>query len=148
MTFAAAVQATPRLGSAALKVGLQALEPADRSRVRCDNTNRLCGSINLDSAMKASEPSSPRWDYGICHKRDAELVHWIEVHPAAHISEVEAKLTWLTGWLQTGSNPMGQLKRRYVWICSGSVPFTQRSPQLRRLSERGVQVCGKVYQID
>ena len=148
MTFAVAVRSTPHLGAAALRPGLQGLEAVDRPRIRCSNPKRLCGSIGLDAAMKEAEPDAPRWDYGVCHSQHVEVVHWIEVHPSAHIQEVQAKFDWLKAWLERVGNPMNKLSRRFVWISSGRMTLTQRSPQLRRLAAQGLQPCARIYKID
>jgi hypothetical protein len=94
MTFRQAVDATPSIRSH-LREGLQALRAADRHRVSCSEMRRLQGSVDLDTAMRASEPRSARWDYAIGLRTPmSDFVVWLEVHPAcsSDVAEVIAKL--------------------------------------------------------
>lgn len=69
MTFKQAVEDSPEL-EGAWCAGLQALRRADRKHVDAQDTERLTGSIDLDSALrsKSEHANEPVWDYGIGHQ--------------------------------------------------------------------------------
>ena len=125
--------------------GLQALRKSDRGRVAPSDPRRLSGSINLDSAMRDSQPNAARWDYGIGWKGASEIVYWVEVHPAssgANFDEVSRKLDWLLNWLSGAGREFEEPKRHFVWIASGRSSFTRTAPQLRKLASRGLHFEG------
>jgi hypothetical protein len=101
MTFRAAVASTPGLGAAALRPGLQALG-AHSHRVRCGDTRRLRGSVDVDATLAVSDPHSHRWDFAVGHEEaGADRVYWIEVHEASPhgVAVVLDKFAWLQdGW--------------------------------------------------
>ena len=102
--------------------GLSALSNADRQRIDCSNPQILTGSVNLDAAIRQrTEPNSPVWDYGVgvlvaASNNAAEVVHWIEVHPAnsSHVDNVIRKLEWLKKWLQKKAPKLDQFERRVL----------------------------------
>ena len=152
MSFKRAVQAEPPPVNGAYRPGKQALENRHRNLVTCEDTRRLTGSIDLDSAL-ARQPryaSAARWDYGLGYRPPAarrEQAVWIEVHSATtgEVSAVLRKLQWLRDWLNDGA---GRLKRmtdradsdiRFVWIASNGDHIPRNSPQARRLSKSAIQ---------
>jgi hypothetical protein len=147
MSFRTAVESTPNLADK-YQAGLQALEPADRERIVTSRTRRLCGSLNLDGALQAFRPNEARWDYGVCYAANDESVLWIEVHPSRGIRQVESKFVWLRQWLSGEGRRLGALPRRYVWISSGEMTFTQRSPEIRRLAALGLESRARVLRLD
>jgi hypothetical protein len=104
----------------------------------------LVGSVDVDSALAAVLPDAPRWDYLVGQRSGhEERVHWVEVHPASstgNITEVEAKLTWLVGWLE--GTPLARHRRTFVWVASGRSAFNSRSPALKGLANRGLRFAG------
>ncbi|MCM8614227.1 hypothetical protein [Accumulibacter sp.] len=143
MSFAADVKATPHLDGAFCK-GLGALLAVDRARVTKAASTRLPGSVNVDAALRASQPDAARWDYVVGKRQgNREHLHWIEVHPAGstgNINEVAAKLDWLAEWMR--ATPLAAYPKQIVWIASGKSAFNQRSPQLRALANRGLRYGG------
>ena len=141
MSFKTAVAETPNLGVGAFHLGLRALEPTDRARIRCADTRRLRGSVNLDSALQASHQHSHRWDYGICYSRGGEIVYWVEVHPASprDVDAVAQKFAWLKDWLASDGYRLRAFEPQYIWISSGETSFTKGSPQVKRLAQTGVR---------
>src|SRR5439155_14191995 len=94
MTFRQAVEATPNLGPDAFRPGLQALG-AYSARIRCRNPRKLKGSVDIDAALQATDPSGHRWDYAVGHSESgSDRVYWVEVHPASDhgVRELLAKV--------------------------------------------------------
>jgi len=148
MKFSAAVKDTIGI-SDAFSDGLGALKKADKKRVSAQKPRNLIGSIDLDSALKELFPDTPRWDYGIAYADEAEIIHWVEVHPASsgHIAEVIAKLDWLKKWLEETANKLNEIPRKFVWVSSGSVSLQPGSPQRKLLATKGVYFAGAHYTI-
>ncbi len=133
------------LGTDAPKAGLQALKSADRSRISVESPPSLAGSADIDSSLKITEPNAPRWDYVVGRCRGSEVdLFWIEVHGARtpqNVNEVSKKLDWLKSWLL--GKPLARYPRRFIWISSGETALNPRSPQLRRLIEKGCEPVGR-----
>ncbi len=149
MTFREAVRATPGLESAFRK-GLQALIQADRDRLTVGNSRRLCGSVNLDAALRRGAAANERvWDYGVCYGTTSAKVHWIEVHPASDrgVTEVATKFAWLRRWLDSNGRRLEAFPAAYVWISSGATTFTKTAPSARRLAKHGVISAGAHYRL-
>lgn len=66
-------------------VGKHAIKSIDRSKVVAANKNRLQGSPDIDSQVKALYPNEPRWDYALSYD---DKIYFFEVHPA-ETSEVD-----------------------------------------------------------
>jgi len=143
MTFQNAVEAVNDL-SGAYSPGLRALREGDRNRIRCANTRRLSGSVDLDEALRRSHPNDPLWDYGIGWTTGAsDQAIWVEVHPASsgHVADVVKKVTWLKEWLKERATPLLDITREnkaYVWLASGGVSLQRGSRQARQLAMAGV----------
>ena len=45
------------------RVGKGAINSADRNKIEADNNNKIQGSLDIDSQVKALYPEDPRWDY-------------------------------------------------------------------------------------
>lgn len=149
MSFKNAVQATSGLGGA-FKSGLQALEASDRARISVSETTRLCGSVNLDVALRTGAGANQHiWDYGVCHTSGTQGVHWIEVHPASDhgVSDLRAKFAWLKAWLSGEGHRLKPLTVAFIWISSGKTTFTKTSPAARKLAAEGVIAVGSHYSI-
>jgi hypothetical protein len=146
MTFRDAVAATPGL-EYAYQPGLQALRRRDRRRIQCEEPRKLAGSVDLDTTLWDSHANDARWDYGIgVRKRaNAEVVLWVEVHPASslHIGEVLSKLQWLKGWLRSSARRLRAFPARYLWVSSGKVTIPAGSRQRRRLAAAGIRLVGE-----
>lgn len=129
----------------AFRDGLQALPKKDRHRVECRKSRQLTGSVNLDEALKRTDPDGKRWDYGIGVKRQGgkEEVFWVEVHPAStgHVRKMLDKLAWLKKWLETKAPELRQLtaKDGYVWIASGGVAIRKKTQRARQLNQAGLR---------
>ena len=149
MSFRNAVSRTPHLGPAAYCAGLQALEATDRERIECENTHRLCGSVNIDHALEPNQPNQRRGDYAVCYTRATQIVYWIEVHEASQrgVAALEQKFDWLQGWLGGEGYRLRAFTAHYIWISSGETTFTKGSPQVRKLAQKGVRSVGRVLRI-
>lgn len=153
MTFKKAVAGTPDVAGA-WRPGLQSLSPADRAHVTAEVPHRLRGSVYVDGALepKREHRNAPRWDYAVGHQptdRKAEMVYWIEIHPASEhgITEVLNKLQWLLQWLRASAPLLRNMPSAFIWISSGKTSFTARSPQARRLAQAGVRNAGRFFTI-
>jgi hypothetical protein len=143
MTFQQAVQATASV-QAYYRRGLQALPNNYAKRIECANTQQLTGSINVDEALRATEPNSPRWDYGIgLSRKSAESAIWVEVHPASStgVTDMLAKLQWLRNWLRAKAPALDALTQSdYYWVSTdATIAITPNSPQARRLAAAGLR---------
>ncbi|WP_448338275.1 hypothetical protein [Chloroflexus aurantiacus] len=144
MTFQSAIAHSVGLEHA-FQPGLQALGTNSRV-VHCDNTRRITGSVDLDTALRVVYPNDYRWDYGVgVQSKQGEKAVWIEVHPAS-TSEVETvlcKLSWLKSWLRDrGSLELRQMTspNAFYWVATaGGVHISQNSPQARRLAQSGLR---------
>lgn len=145
IAFADAVRECALLRTA-LQTGLQALRPADRSRVSVDDPRRIVGSVNIDAATLQRHPDDPRWDYAVGCQRspNSQFVHWIEVHPAnsRHVDDVLQKLGWLKQWLRTNALRLYHMPAKHYWVSSGPVALLPNSPQRRRLAKSGIHFAG------
>lgn len=141
MTFRKAVARTPLLAKH-YKKGIRALGRYS-SLIKCKNPRLLTGSVDIDTALKPTQPNAKRWDYGIGLRRgSSEVVVWVEVHPASsdHIDEVLGKLKWLQNFLRNDAPALGELPQHsYYWLSPGShTAITADSPQARRLAQAGL----------
>jgi hypothetical protein len=137
----------------ALRPGLQAIIARDRSRIRCDNTRHLAGSVNVDAALKKSQPNAPRWDYGIGLRasNDQDCVVWMEIHPATtrkNFKELVAKLQWLQSWLAQINSPLQKLTPRFVWVATGRASINLASNNRRYLNSLGLRLEGSILHLD
>lgn len=149
MSFEAAVEATAGL-KGAYKAGLKALFEGHRGRIDVADTRRLCGSVNLDAALRTGPRANEHvWDYGVCYTDKTAKVHWIEVHPASDhgVTDLLAKLDWLEKWLAEDGHRIKPLTAAYVWISSGKTTFTKTAPNARRLAQAGVISAGRRYRL-
>lgn len=151
MSFGNAVNNTPDLRGAWYG-GLQALSSTDRGRLIVQDTRSIAGSVNIDVALRIKFPNESRWDYAIGYQRTgerAEIVYWVEVHPAntGSVNEVLAKLDWLRKWMSGNAPSLDSMKRQFVWISSGKTSFTSGSPQQKQLALQGVRHVGRVLRI-
>ena len=150
MRFKDAVEKTVDLAEAYMP-GLQALKSVDRDRIQCKNTRNLTGSVDLDEALRDSNPNDPRWDYGIGVRKtqNSDRVIWIEVHPASssHIQDVLNKFGWLRQWLTSSAPCLKTISTDYVWIASGKVSIPPNSPQRRKLAAQGIRFVGNRLQV-
>lgn len=141
MTFRQAVEATPAVCNS-YRRGLQALGNHS-SKIQCDDTHRLTGSVNLEDTLKPVKPNSPLWDYGIGYRHGRERAIWIEVHPASstHVEEVLRKLNWLRDWLRNEAPRLDDLTQGdFYWISTDSrIAITANSPHAKRLAKHGLK---------
>ena len=150
MTFKKAVEAARDPVNRVYRRGKQALENRHRGQVTCNDSQRLTGSIDLDSAL-AQVPgytNKPRWDYGLGYRpeKGRECAVWVEVHSATtrEVSAVLKKLQWLRDWLNREAEQLRQMTFftkddfRFVWIASSGIKIPKTSPQFRRLNQSGI----------
>jgi hypothetical protein len=151
MTFKEAIEKTPNLESA-FRVGLQALRSEDKPHIEAEDTRRLCGSADVDSALLKSQPNANRWDFaiGYDHKnRVQHVIYWVELHTGsdAEVKVVIAKAKWLLNWLKTDGAELNRFERDIVWVSSGATRFTLTAPQEKQMAEAGLTHKGLMLRI-
>lgn len=133
--------------------GKGALDSQYRSMLD-SNGATLTASVDMDQAYLASEPQSPRWDYGIgiAEAGDIEKAFWLEPHPASSTGEVQrmlAKLAWLKDKLALAQfAELRQLTQRasaagqpvYIWLHSGANRILPSSREARLLARNGLSL--------
>jgi hypothetical protein len=139
MTLTDDVNSIPHLKGALCR-GLGALTASDKSHVSKRSSTRLVGSLDIDKALKPSQPNAHRWDYFVGVQEENKIrIHWIEIHPASstgNIAEIEAKMSWLVRWMKT--TPLVCYPRNLVWIASGKSAFNSRHPGMKKLASHGL----------
>ncbi|MGE5237737.1 MAG: hypothetical protein ACM3ON_02930 [Chloroflexota bacterium] len=134
--------------------GLQALTGKDRSRLSCNDTRKISGSLNLDAAVAQLYLDQPRWDYGIGIERtvSADRAIWVEVHPATagEVQAMVAKSKWLKRWLEGSAPDLKSIteKMPFIWIASGSVSLQRNSRQARQLAMTAIAFPRQHYRIE
>lgn len=151
MSFRTAVEQTPHL-QASYRAGLGALRAIDRPHIRAEDTRRLTGSADIDTALQQIEPHANRWDFAIGYQhtnRREEFVYWVETHTGSdnQITVVLRKLEWLKGWLRGGGQNLAGFEREIVWIPSGATSFTKGSTQVKVLASQGLRYSGSILRI-
>jgi len=94
--FRKAVESTSDIKNG-YKEGLKALR-TNSSRIKCHNTAKIEGSVDLDEQTKPLYPGASRWDYAVSISGE---VYFLEVHPAetSEVKNVIEKKKWLESWL-------------------------------------------------
>ena len=151
MTFRQAVDQTPDLRGG-WQSGLQALRKVDRQHIRTDATDRLKGSVDVESCLKRKYPKDRQWDYAVGFRPvdfNGEVIYRIEVHPATdgEIKVVLAKPEFLQSWLRSNGSKLDGMRRAFVWVSSGKTSFALTSPQQKRFALRGLQHTGRSFKI-
>lgn len=121
-------------------VGKQAIKSIDRSRIVTANNNKLQGSLDIDSQVKAVYPNEPRWDYALSYD---DKIYFFEVHPAetSEVDKVVNKVKWLKRWLKTQApniNKLPKAEHPYTWIQSGRYAILPTAREKMKLSVFGI----------
>lgn len=151
MTFKNAIAKTPHLKSAWC-TGLQALRAEDKPHIVAEDTRKLTGSVDVDTAYQKVEPQSNRWDFGIAYQhtnRTSEVVYWVELHTASdsQVKVVIKKAQWLLEWLKNKGKLLAKFEYDIVWVSSGATSFTLSSPQQKRMAQAGLRPAGSTLHI-
>lgn len=151
MRFKSAVTQTPNLETA-WQPGLQALRAEDKPHVKAEDSRRLCGSADVDTALLSREPQANRWDFAIGYQhtnRNDEFIYWVETHTGSddQIKVVLKKLEWLKHWLRGDGRHLARFDRDITWVSSGHTLFTKGSAQVKALAQKGLIYAGAVLRI-
>jgi len=146
VSFREAAGNTPHLENA-WQEGLQALRAEDKPHIEAEDTRKLRGSIDVDTALQRIEPHANRWDFAIGYQhsdRQREVVYWTEFHTASdsEVRVVISKAQWLLGWLKGNGKALGAFERDIVWVSSGATSFTLTSPQKKQMAAAGLRHTG------
>ena len=146
----------------AVAVGKGAVEGRYRGSISARQAKtQFTGSIDTDSAFRATEGQVHRWDYGIGLKKlgKNELAVWLEPHPASSLGEVKvvlAKLDWLKSKLNLPAFKMlkaltdecvKQNTRPYHWMASGRVCIRPGSREANMLALAGLDIPSNKVEI-
>ena len=136
MSFRDDVGATKEICSC-FKSGLNALARQDKIKIRCEDTTKINGSVNIDKCLINQYQHEARWDYAIGY---GDRCYFVEIHPAAtsDVATMLNKLNWLKKWLKNQSSPLQFNHAGFHWVASGKVKITPNSPQARKLSSSGI----------
>ena len=94
-------------------VGKQAIKSIDRSKVVAANNNKLQGSLDIDSQVKAVYPNEPRWDYALSYD---DRIYFFEVHPAETSAQSRTSLHMGTIWsIRNFTNSTGKDETVCIW---------------------------------
>lgn len=151
MTFKKAVETTKHLEKA-WREGWQALRAEDKPHISAEDTRRLRGSADIDTALQKIEPQANRWDFAIAYQHtnvSEEFIYWVELHTAStsEVKVVIKKANWLLTWLKNGDNPLRTFPNRIVWVSSGTTSFTLTAPQKKAMALAGLTQCGMKLKI-
>lgn len=151
MTFKAAVEQTKHLETA-WEQGLQALRAQDRLHINPEDTRKLRGSVDLDTAWQQLDPHGNRWDFGIAYQhsnRKDEFVYWVETHTASdsEVKKVIKKAQWLLQWLKSGGKLLAQFECEIIWVSSGATTFTLNAPQKKLMALAALKHRGSKLRI-
>jgi len=151
MTFQTAVEKTRHLKHA-WRAGLEALRAPDRRHIGAEDTRRLTGSVDVDTACRRADPDGNRWDFGIAyqhHNRGQEVVYWVETHTASdsQVGKVIRKAQWLQRWFRGDGRLLARFEKDIVWVSSGPTKFTLSATQRKQMSEVGLRTVGSRLRI-
>lgn len=146
MTFKDAVGQTPNLESS-WRAGLGALRAEDKPHIKAEDTRRLCGSADVDTALQRKEPQANRWDFAIGYQHtnhNDEFIYWVETHTGSddQIKVVLKKLLWLKTWLKASGKNLTPFACDFLWVSSGYTFFTKGSRQVKELAQKGIIYSG------
>lgn len=141
--FKEAVENTPDIKDY-YRPGLQAVKGSERKMISPEDTKKLSGSVDIDSALKAHNQNEARWDYTIGYEDKA---YFVEVHPAntSEVDTVIKKVEWLKDWLNKKASKLKSIGQPpYYWIPSGKYAISKGSPQEKKLSQNGIRIQSKL----
>ncbi len=143
-TFKENVEATPDI-SKYYEKGLSALGIHSK-KIEISNTNKCCGSVDLDTCTTYLYPQASRWDYIFCYNNE---VFFIEVH-SANTSEVKTvikKLHWLKQWLSESAPEINKMRAKiqpFIWIQSNNFRIPKNSSQYLQAIQEGIKPIPKI----
>ena len=153
MGFKEEVELTPNLNGK-WKAGLGALRAEDKPHIKLEDTStdRLRGSVDIDTAWVRLEPQANRWDFAIGYQhsnRSDEFIYWVETHTGSdgQIQKMLKKYEWLKNWMKNDGKRLDKFDRMFVWAPSGATSFTKGTTQVKRLAEKGLFYSGSIFKI-
>lgn len=128
------------------RVGKQAIKNTDRRKVDAVDKDKLQGSLDIDSQVKALYPDEPRWDYALSYN---DKIYYFEIHPAetSEVEKVVDKLRWLKSWLKTKATEIDKLPKSehpYTWVQSGRYAILPTAREKMKLSVSGINTANKL----
>ena len=142
-TFPNAVHACDDIHNQYLKNGLGALTSKYRQKVTQGEDVKISGSVYLDEAIGQSGEKCVDFAIGVqVMSKEDDRVIFLEIHPATdkEVIAIVGKFDFILKWLTQGGVSLGQLKRKHIWIASGSSHLSPAS--IRKLNALGVVFLG------
>jgi hypothetical protein len=151
MNFKESVAATPHLKNSFCE-GLQALRAEDKPHVEVEDTRKLAGSVDVDTALQKAQPQANRWDFAIAYNhtnRSEEFVYWTELHTASdsQVKVVIKKAQWLVCWLKNEGHPLAGFERDILWVSSRATSFNLTGYQQKQMAAAGLRHVGSKLRI-
>ncbi len=128
------------------RIGKQAIKKADRIKVDAASNDKIQGSLDIDSQVRALYPNDPRWDYALSYD---DKIYFFEVHPAetSEVEKVVNKVKWLKCWLKTKAieiNKLPKAEQPYTWVQSGRYAILPTAREKMKLSASGIATANKL----
>ena len=143
--FQVAVEGTEEVKTG-YRPGLRAIKKSDRNKVNAMHTNKIQGSLDIDTQVQALYPNNNRWDYVLSYNN---RLYFIEIH-SAETSEVKIvieKVVWLKEWLKAKAsniNALPKAEHPYIWIQSGRYAILPGSKEMMKLSIAGISTTNRL----
>lgn len=151
MDFKSAVRRTKGLEEA-WQPGLQALRAQDKAHIDPEDSRKLTGSVDIDSAYKQADPQGNRWDFAIGYQhtnRKQEVIYWVEPHTGSdsEIKVVIKKAQWLQAWFRNAGQELASFERDIIWVSSGATRLSPSAPQVKQMAQLGLRQAGQKLRI-
>ena len=143
--FQMAVESTEEVKTG-YRPGLHAIKKSDRNKVNAMHTNKIQGSLDIDTQVQAIYPNKNRWDYVLSYNN---RLYFFEIH-SAETSEVKIvidKINWLKYWLKVKAsniNALPKAEHPYIWIQSGRYAILPGSKEMMKLSIAGITTTNRL----
>ncbi|MBI4566946.1 MAG: hypothetical protein HY719_00960 [Planctomycetes bacterium] len=123
--------------------GLNALKRSDRKTIAKSDRKRVTDSLDLDAGVQAEFPQDHRWDY-LLSVPDCDSIVGVESHKAAdsEISVIIKKRQGALDVLRAHLQP-GRFVKRWYWVTSSKVGFSDTGTARRRLAQKGITFAGR-----
>jgi hypothetical protein len=146
MTFKEAVEKTLQLKGSCM-AGLRALRAQDRRHIEAEDTRKLAGSVDVDTAYQKLDPQANRWDFGIGYRhanREEDVIYWVETHTAStsEVNVVIKKALWLLAWFKGDGKLLAEFEKDIIWVSSGATTFTLSAPRKKQMAQAGLKQSG------
>jgi hypothetical protein len=129
---------------AAVQIGMGALTRQDRHLFIESERTKISDSLDLDSALRPSDPQGNRWDY-LLGIRTVQQIIAVEPHSTRdrEINVVIAKKRSAQRALLAHLPPAVRVKR-WIWVSRSSPGFGRMERATRLLDQAGIEFVAKI----